>query len=125
AVVVRPGGLLCASVLGRSRAAVPAAEPEAAVEALANGQVAAVADNGTVSFLTLDMTTETYIAGEPLTPLNGMPSEPSALAVLESGSGQLVLGTSEDEEQLFVFEADWATGQAGVRSGRAVRRAVM
>src|SRR5439155_6581034 len=41
--------------------------------------------------------------GQALTGLTGIPSDPSALTVLETASGRLVLVTSQGEDNVFVF----------------------
>jgi hypothetical protein len=75
-------------------------EPVDAAEVLANGEVVVALEGGTVEELLPDgsggLTTVT------LTPLTGIPADPSALEVLESGE---VLVTNAGEDQVFVFSA--------------------
>jgi hypothetical protein len=80
--------------------APPSGQGVAAVQALANGKLVVAEQGGTVELLGLNAASSAY---EPLAvfmPLTGIPSDPSALAVLESGQ---VLVTNEGEDQLFVF----------------------
>jgi hypothetical protein len=80
----------------------PPGEGVAAAQALADGHVVAVLSSGTVvdleptkdGLLTVDST---------FAPLAGIPSEPSALAVLQEESGIQVLVTGAGNDQVFAF----------------------
>jgi hypothetical protein len=79
----------------------PAGDEVAAAQALADGHVVAVLASGTVvdlapveGGLTVDST---------FVPLTGIPSEPSALAVLQEESGMQVLVTAAGGDRVFAF----------------------
>ncbi|MFO0929315.1 MAG: FG-GAP-like repeat-containing protein [Gemmataceae bacterium] len=83
----------------------------AAVSAVggAGGRVVVVLANGRVDLLQPTDQGTFSVAGE-LVGLNGLPSDPSALAVLETESGFQVLVTASGSDQLFVFELPSAEG---------------
>jgi hypothetical protein len=96
---------------------LPAAPPGAGVAALAtlpDGSLVAALQNGTVEQFAFDATTGTLGAGQELTPLTGVPTDPNALAALPTPTGTEVLVTSAGEDQLFVFglEAGGGGGSA-------------
>jgi hypothetical protein len=73
----------------------------AAVQPLPNGDLVVAEQGGTVEMLALNAGSSAYQPVADFESLTGLPpSEPSALAVLESGE---VLVTNEGEDQLFVF----------------------
>jgi hypothetical protein len=74
-----------------------------AVEALADGRLVAAEQDGVVALLLQSPASGTYQVAQNLTPLTGIPSDPSALAVLESQSGLRVLVTSQGEDRLFEY----------------------
>jgi hypothetical protein len=59
--------------------------------------------NGTVDMLSLDSTTGEFQVTQVLTALNGTPSDPSALEILESGARLQVVVSSAGLDDLFVF----------------------
>jgi hypothetical protein len=65
-----------------------------------DGDLVAAFQGGTVELLHPDPATGAFDLAGTLTPLDGVPSDPSALAVLDNGE---VLVTSAGEDQLFVF----------------------
>jgi hypothetical protein len=79
----------------------PAGEPVEAAQALADGHVVAVLSGGAV----VDLAPGDGGLSEDLTfaPLTGIPSEPSALAVLQGESGLQVLVTEAGGDRVFVF----------------------
>ena len=77
-----------------------------AVQALPDGDLVAALLGGTVALLALNPASQTFADVQELTPLTGIPTNPSALAVLETVSEQLVLVTNEGEDQVFVFVLD-------------------
>ena len=79
-----------------------------AVQALPNGDILAAQQDGTVALLELNPVSQTFNTGRDLPPLTGLPSAPSALAVLQTTTEQLVLVTNEGEDQVFVFALDAA-----------------
>ncbi|HKI31683.1 MAG TPA: VCBS repeat-containing protein [Gemmataceae bacterium] len=85
----------------RTLFAPPSGEGVAAAEALADGHVVAALDGGAV--------VELAPAGGALAvtgafvPLSGIPSDPSALLILQGGSGLQVLVTSAGGDRVFVF----------------------
>jgi hypothetical protein len=82
----------------------PPGQVIAAVVVLPDGDLVAAFQGGTVERLHLNPLTGTYGFEGTLTPLDGLPPDPSALAVLETASGPEVLVTSAGEDQLFIFE---------------------
>jgi uncharacterized repeat protein (TIGR01451 family) len=86
----------------------PADQPVLAVQDQGNGSLAIAEEGGTVAIL------EQGAGGlveQTLTPLTGIPSDPSALAVL----GDEVLVTNAGEDQVFVYEppATFVPGESG------------
>jgi hypothetical protein len=79
----------------------PARQGVAAVQALDNGNLVVAEQGGTVELLGLNPGSSLYEPVETFTPLTGVPSNPSALAVLENASEVVVTGQGDD--QLFVF----------------------
>jgi hypothetical protein len=73
----------------------------AAVQALPNGDLVVAEEGGTVQLLAPGPGSAAFDVVETFEPLTGIPSEPSALAVLEDGSEVLV--TNQGQDQLFVF----------------------
>jgi hypothetical protein len=73
-----------------------------AVEVLADGRLVAAEQGGVVALLETTAS-GTYQVSQKLTPLTGIPSDPSALAVLERQTGLRVLVTSEGEDRLFEY----------------------
>jgi hypothetical protein len=82
--------------------APPPGEGVAAVAALADGDLLAAKEDGTVVLLAASSGSSLQPV-QTLAPLTGIPSDPSALAVLENASDIEVLVTSAGEDQLFVF----------------------
>jgi hypothetical protein len=79
----------------------PAGDEVAAAQALADGHVVAVLSSGTV----VDLAPVEGGLGvdSTLVPLTGIPSEPSALAVLQEESGMQVLVTAAGGDRVFAF----------------------
>jgi hypothetical protein len=77
-----------------------------AVQALSDGNLVAALLGGSVALLAQNPASQTFADVQELTPLTGIPSAPSALAVLETVSERLVLVTNEGEGQVFVFALD-------------------
>jgi hypothetical protein len=80
--------------------APPAGEGVAAVQALADGDLVVAEEGGGVQLLAPGPGAAQYEPVQTYAALTGIPSEPSALAVLADGD---VLVTSEGTDQLFVF----------------------
>jgi hypothetical protein len=78
----------------------PGAANVAAVQALANGNLIVALPGGAVEMLGLSPGSSLFAPLASFTPLTGVPSDPSALAVLENGE---VLVTNQGEDQLFVY----------------------
>jgi hypothetical protein len=81
--------------------APPAGEGVAAEEALADGHVVAALEGGTV--VDLAPSGGGLAVDRVFQSLTGIPSDPSALAVLEGASGPQVLVTSAGGDRVFVF----------------------
>jgi hypothetical protein len=79
----------------------PAGAGVAAVEELPNRDVVVAEAGGVVEMLAPGPGAAAYEVVETFVPLTGIPSEPSALAVLEDGAEVLV--TNQGQDQLFVF----------------------
>ncbi len=79
-----------------------------ALDSLADGRLVAFRD-GAVEVLTPDAAGSFQLSAE-LTPLTGIPSEPTALEVLETQSGLRVLAATAGSDQLFVFDLSAAQG---------------
>jgi hypothetical protein len=79
----------------------PPGEEVAAAQALADGDVMAVLSSGTVEELA--PAADGLAVDSTLVPLTGIPSEPSALAVLQGESGMQVLVTAADGDRVFAF----------------------
>jgi hypothetical protein len=88
----------------------PAGEPVLAVQALADGNLVVAEQGGTVAILA-EGPGSLFEPVEILTPLTGIPTNPSALAVL----GDEVLVTNAGEDQVFVYEppATFVPGESG------------
>jgi hypothetical protein len=74
-----------------------------ALGALPDGDLAVAEANGGVDLLRLDNATGQFEVDAALAPLTGLPSEPSALAVLQSDTSLRVLVTQAGSNALFVF----------------------
>jgi hypothetical protein len=74
-----------------------------AIQALSDGRLVAVETGGLVEVLGPSPGSAQFEAEQTLAPLTGIPSEPSALAVLESEPSLEVLVTNQGEDRLFVF----------------------
>jgi hypothetical protein len=81
----------------------PVGEGVNAVQALADGNLVAALDGGTVAELHADPVSGLYSIASTFEPLTGIPSDPSALDVLETASGLQILVTNVGEDQVFVF----------------------
>jgi hypothetical protein len=79
----------------------PLGEAVAAAQALADGHVVAVLSSGTV--VDLAPAEGGLAVDSTFAPLSGIPSEPSALAVLQEESGMQVLVTGAGNDQVFAF----------------------
>jgi hypothetical protein len=79
----------------------PPGEVVAAAQALADGHVVAVLSSGTV--VDLAPAEGGLAVDSTFAPLSGIPSEPSALAVLQEESGMQVLVTGAGGDQVFAF----------------------
>jgi hypothetical protein len=73
----------------------------AAVQELSGGDVVVAEEGGGVEMLAPGAGSGPFEVVETFVPLTGIPSEPSALAVLEDGAEVLV--TNQGQDQLFVF----------------------
>jgi hypothetical protein len=88
--------------------------PINAVGPLPDGDLVAALQGGTVEMLHLNPATGLYDVAGTLTPLNGLPLDPSELAVLPTDTGFEVLVTNEGDNQLFVFVPEQAPAPEGV-----------
>jgi hypothetical protein len=79
----------------------PAGEGVTAVQALADGNLVVAEQGGGVEELGLNADLTAYQPVESFTSLTGIPSEPSALAILDNANEVLV--TNAGEDQIFVF----------------------
>jgi hypothetical protein len=84
-------------------------EPAAALGALPDGELVAALEGGAVELLRGDPSGLLEARGA-LIPETGIPSEPSALEVLATGSGLQVLVTGAGLDTLFVFDLPSARG---------------
>jgi hypothetical protein len=104
--VLAAGGQLLAFNLNNLAEAVrtvfapPPGQGVAAVQPLPNGDLVVAEQGGTVQMLALQPDSGLFEPVATYEPLTGIPSEPSALAVLDSGD---VLVTNQGQDQLFVF----------------------
>jgi hypothetical protein len=73
------------------------------VAALSDTELVLADATGALALLRFNLVTQHFDALGDLTPLTGIPSDPSALAVLESETGTQVLVTSAGQDQVFVF----------------------
>ena len=81
--------------------ASPPGQTVTTLAALDNGELVVAEEEGTVAPLATGA--EGYEAVKDFTPLSGIPSDPSALAVLETASGLEVLVTNQGEGDLFAY----------------------
>ena len=91
--------------------------PVAAVATLNDGGFVTADAAGSVNVLEPDG--QSFTEAESLTPLTGLPADPSALDVLEASSGLQALVTSQGQDQVFVFATE-PSGSAGAGAGGVV-----
>jgi hypothetical protein len=74
-----------------------------AAQELADGNLVVAEEGGTVALLEPVPGSSLFQAAQVLTPLTGIPSDPSALEVLETADGLRVLVTGAGQDRLFVY----------------------
>jgi FG-GAP-like repeat len=109
-VVVTGDGRIIGFNLGDFDASVrtvflpPPGQAVTAVWALRDGGLVAAEQDGAVVLLELGSGSSLFQLGQPLAPLTGIPSDPSALAVLEGQFGLQVFVTSAGQDRVYLFE---------------------
>ncbi len=83
--------------------APPAGQAVTAAQELADGGLVVAEEGGTVALLEPVAGSSLFQAAQVLAPLTGIPSDPSALEVLETADGLRVVVTDAGQDRLFVY----------------------
>jgi hypothetical protein len=94
--------------------AAPAGQNIAAAAPVPDGSLVVALSGGGVEQLAFDPALGNFNIEESLAPLNGVPSEPDALEVLQGASRLEALVTSAGSDQIFVFGLPEAVSQAAL-----------